>query len=222
MSTRLLRFRWVIIVILGFLASGQAAESPADSSKTDKVGAQASTAVTDPSYRLNSGDTILFGVYQQEDLAASQTIGRSGDVRLPLIKEEIILGGKTVREAERYLENLYREKKLLKAPVVSIKVAVYFPRVVSVLGAVRAPGEIPFPPDITTMDIVEVITKAGGFLPISKADSVTVTRRATDGKETSQTLDLENVISGRRRAGRDRAEFPVFPGDRIWVPERLF
>lgn len=164
----------------------------------------------------------MFGVRGQGDLSDSQTISRNGDVRLPLIKDEITLAGKTVREAERFLENLYRDKKLLKAPVVSLKVASYYPRSVSVLGAVVNPGTVQFPPDTVSLDIVEVITRVGGFRPAANSDSVTLTRRGPDGKETTQPLDLRNIISGRRKAGKDRVEFPVFPGDRIWVPESLF
>ncbi len=175
---------------------------------------------TDPSYQLSPGDSISVSIYG-EDLSAVQTIGRGGDVKLPLVGE-VIIAGKTVREAEKLVESTYRNHQLLKSPVANILVTAYYPREVSVLGAVRSPGTILFPRDTTSLDIVEVITRAGGFLPISKAEAVTVTRRQADGKETSVTIDLDNVMTGRRHAGRDRADFSVYPGDRIYVPERLF
>ncbi|HEX2853364.1 MAG TPA: polysaccharide biosynthesis/export family protein [Opitutaceae bacterium] len=183
---------------------------------------QSLSNATDPNYRLGLGDTVIFGVRGQGDLSASETISRNGDVRLPLIKEEITLAGKTVREAEHFLENLYRDKKLLKAPVVSLKVAAYYPRSVSVLGAVVSPGTVQFPPDTVSLDIVEVITRVGGFRPAANSDAVSVMRRGADGKETTQVLDLRNMISGRRKLGKDRLDFPILPGDRIYVPESLF
>jgi polysaccharide export outer membrane protein len=178
-------------------------------------------ATTDPSYRLIAGDTVAISVYGEPDLSATQIIDHSGEVRLPLIGE-IILTGKSVREAEQALEKTYKERQFLKAPVVNLVVTSYFPREVSVLGAVRAPGTVVFPRDVTSLDIVEVITRVGGFTPISKSDAVTITHRTPDGKETVTTVDLENTITGRHRAGRDRAELAIYPGDRIWVPERLF
>jgi polysaccharide biosynthesis/export protein len=178
-------------------------------------------SATDPSYHLTAGDTVAISVYNEPDLAITQTLGRTGEVRLYLVGE-IILSGKTVREAEHLLETTYRERQLLKAPVVTVAVTAYFPREVSVLGAVRMPGTLIFPRDTTSLDVVEIITRVGGFLPISKADAVTITRRLPDGKETVLTVDLDDVISGRRRSGRDRADVPIYPGDRIWVPERLF
>ena len=178
-------------------------------------------ATTDPSYQLSAGDTVTISIEGEPELLALQTIARTGEVRLPLIGE-VILSGKSVRDAERFLEKTYREREFLKAPVVNLVVTAYFPREVSVLGAVRVPGTVVFPRDTTSLDLIEVITRVGGFLPISKADAVTVTRRLPDGKETVLTVDLDDVISGRRRPGRGRADFPIYPGDRIWVPERLF
>jgi len=178
-------------------------------------------ATTDPSYRLSPGDTVSISVFGESDLSASQTIARSGEVRLALIGE-IILAGKNVREAEHAIEGTYRDRQFLRTPVVTLTVTSYFPREISVLGAVRTPGTVVFPRDVTSLDIVEVITRVGGFLPISKSDAVTITHRSADGKETVTTVDLENTITGRRQAGRERADLSIYPGDRIWVPERLF
>jgi len=178
-------------------------------------------SATDPNYHLSAGDTIMITVYNEPDLTVAQTIARSGEVRLPLVGE-IILTGKSVRDAERVLEKTYQDRQFLRKPVVNLVVTSYFPREVSVLGAVRTPGTVVFPRDVTSLDIVEVITRVGGFLPISKADAVAITHRDADGKETVKTIDLEDTITGRRQAGRGRANLAIYPGDRIWVPERLF
>jgi protein involved in polysaccharide export with SLBB domain len=177
---------------------------------------------TDPSYKLSPGDSIVVIVANQQDMSASETLGRKGELRLPMVKDEVQLSGKTVRDAEYFLEDLYREKKLLKRPVVSVKVSSYAPREVSVIGAVRSPGTVAFPRDTTSMDVVDIITRAGGFTPIAKADAVTIVHRNAEGKEVSRTIDLENIITGRRRLGKDRVDEPIYPGDRIFVPDRLF
>ena len=200
-----------LLRLLCLLAAATAAAEPATSPPP----------AADPSYHLSAGDTIAMTVYGEAELAATQTIGRGGEVRLPLIGE-VVLAGQTVRDAERLLETTYQKRQFLKAPVVNLVVAAYFPREVSVLGAVRAPGTVVFPRDATSLDIVEVITRCGGFLPISKAEAVTISRRLPDGHDRVIIVDLDNVMSGRRKAGRDRADQAVYPGDRVWVPERLF
>ena len=188
---------------------------------TQATTATAQTAVTDPSYRLSAGDTVAISIFGEPELAATQTIARTGEVRIPLIGE-ITLTGKSVRDAERALESAYRDGEFLKAPVATLSVVSYFPREVSVLGAVRSPGTVLFPRDVTTLDIVEVITRVGGFIPVSKSDAVTITRRNADGRETVTVVNLENTMGGRRQAGRESADFIIYPGDRIWVPERIF
>jgi polysaccharide export outer membrane protein len=213
--------RLPLVLLLAATAIAAGAEPALSPPPAEPAAQPAAPATTDPSYHLSPGDTVAITVYNEPDLTITQTLGRAGEVRLYLIGD-IILGGKTVREGERMLERTYRERQFLKDPVVTLAVTTYFPREVSVLGAVRTPGTVVFPRDTTSLDIVEVITRAGGFMPISKADAVTITRRLPNGKETVLTVDLDDVMSGRRRAGRDRADVPIYPGDRIWIPEHLF
>ena len=176
---------------------------------------------TDPSYRLTAGDSVAVNVYGEPDMSASQRMDNGGKLRLPMIGE-IKLAGLSVREAEEALEKLYRERELLKSPLVTLVVSNYALREVSVLGAVRSPGNFQFPKETTSLDIADLITRLGGFTPTAKSDSVSVIRRKPDGKEEVTTVDVERMISGRRRGDNSRRDFAVYPGDRIWVPERLF
>jgi polysaccharide biosynthesis/export protein len=215
--------------------SNRASNSSASSNapRSESGGAQLSPSApastiagpTDPSYRLNIGDTVYITVGTQSspgEASTTATIGKRGDVRLTWIDDEIMIDGKTVRDAEHFLENLYKDRELFNRPVASVKVANYFPREVSVNGAVRAPGLVAFLPDTLSMDIAQVIDRVGGFSTIAKANQVMVTHRETNGKETSVTLDLESLMTGRRKPGKDRAEVLIYPGDRIYVPESIF
>lgn len=176
---------------------------------------------TDPSYRLAPGDSVSVNVYAEPDMSASQRLDNNGVLRLPMIGE-IKLGGMSVREAENSLEQLYQQRELLKSPLVTLAVSNYALREVSVLGAVRSPGNFQFPKETTSLDIADLITRLGGFSSTAKSDAVSVIRRKPDGSEEVTTVDVERMISGRRRGDASRREFAVYPGDRIWVPERLF
>lgn len=176
---------------------------------------------TDPSYRLAVGDSVSVNIYGEPEMSASQRLDVGGVLRLPMVGE-VKLGGLSVREAEEALERLYRDREFLKAPLVTLVVSNYALREVSVLGAVRSPGNFQFPKETTSLDIADLITRLGGFTPTAKSDAVSVIRRKPDGKEEVTTVDVERMISGRRRGDTSRRDFAVFPGDRIWVPERLF
>jgi polysaccharide export outer membrane protein len=213
-STRLILF---LTLSIPALAAEPAGTAPAANPVTPPTTA----ATTDPTYCLTAGDTVMITIYNEPDLAVSQVIGHSGEVRLVLVGD-ITIGGMTIRDAQRTVEAAYRDKQFLKDPMISIAVTAYNPREVSVLGAVRAPGPLTFPRDTTSLDIVEVITRVGGFLPVAKSDAVTITHKRADGTESVITCDLEDMVSGRRQPGKDRANILVYPGDRVWVPERLF
>jgi polysaccharide export outer membrane protein len=213
--------RYLPLVCLAIVAHAQTPLPNNNSGAPAPPAPPTSTAETDPSYRLTPGDSISVNVYAEPEMSAAQRMDVNGVVRLPLIGE-IKLGGKSVREAEKTLENLYRQRELLKAPLVSIVVSNYALREVSVLGAVRSPGNFQFPKEVTSLDIADLITRLGGFTETAKGDAVSVIRRRPDGQEEVTTVDVERMISGRRRGDSSRREFQVYPGDRIWVPQRLF
>src|SRR3954467_2623107 len=100
-------------------SSGFSSPRPASPSSPSAPVSPSATA-TDPNYRLNAGDTLMITIATQLETkaTASPTISKQGDVRLPWLNDEIALEKMTVRQAERFLENLYRERKMLKAPVV--------------------------------------------------------------------------------------------------------
>lgn len=204
---------------LAFAAAGVAALHAADPAPPAAPLPDASN--TDPSYRLTVGDSVNVNVYGEPDMSTAQRLDPAGKLRLPMVGE-VKLAGLPVREAEDTLEKLYRQRELLKDPLVTIAVSTYALREVSVLGAVRAPGNFQFPKETTSMDIVDLITRLGGFTPTAKSDAVSVIRRKPDGQEEVTTVDVERMISGRRRGDASRRDFAVYPGDRIWVPERLF
>ena len=178
------------------------------------------TAITvDPTYRLNQGDRLAVAVFGEGDLSAQQMIDRNGLIRLPLIGD-LNVAGRTVREAEALIETTYRKEEILKSPQVTLTMVTYSPREITLLGAVRTPGSFQFPPDVTSLDIRDVIARQGGFTPVAKADAVAVTRRQAGGKEVTTVINVE--MSGRSRKKENEDAFLIYPGDRIFVPERLF
>jgi polysaccharide export outer membrane protein len=202
-----------LALFLGSLSAQTEAPAPAAGETAERP--------TDPSYRINFGDQIVVSIFGEGDLGARQMVDRQGLVRLPLIGE-VTVAGLTVREAENHIENIYRKEEILKAPQATIAMGVYAPREATVLGAIRSPGPYQFPPDAQKMDIRDVITRHGGFTPVAKSDAVAITRRLEDGRETILTVDVARLMFGRSRNRENDTIFYVVPGDRIFVPERLF
>jgi polysaccharide export outer membrane protein len=176
---------------------------------------------TDPGYHLTNGDEIAVIVWGEADVSTDQRVDSKGVVRMPLIGD-INLGSKTVREAEKYLEQIFVEKKILRKPMVTISVRDYAVREVSILGAVNSPGKYRMPKEAGSIEIIELITSLGGFKPTAKSDEVKVTRVDEAGIETVSTVNVEAMITGKGANKNSPKSFLVYPGDRIYVPERLF
>ena len=180
------------------------------------------SVVTDPSYKLTVGDQINVSVYEEPDLTCAQLIDSAGIARLNEIGDTK-LTGMTVREAEHAIEEIYRTRKILKKPVVTLVVTGFTSREAMVFGrGIGAPGPVAFPPNITSLDIVEVITRAGGFKPGARSSEVVVRRKGADGREVPTIVDVESMINGRKRGDQKRESFVVLPGDYINVEMSLF
>jgi polysaccharide export outer membrane protein len=175
----------------------------------------------DGSYRLGKLDQIQITIFDEPDLSVAQRINGEGSVRIPLIGV-IKVAGLTISKAETRIEEAYVENQILKDPIVSIRVIDYAPKEISILGAVGSPGKLPFPTEVSSLDIVDVISKVGGFTKIARADSVRITRVGDDGREIIFTVNVESMITGRGRRSGEPARVPIYPGDVIWVPERMF
>ena len=189
-------------------SNGNGATGPSDS------------GATDPAYLLTRGDDIYVNVYNEGDLSIDQKIDSRGIIRLPYLGE-VSVSGQTVRQAESNLEKLLVEKKLLRKPMVNISVRDFASHEVSVIGAVNGAGRYRMPREKANMEILDVITSMGGFRPTAKSDQVKVTRTLDSGEEKTTTVDVEAMINPRR--GDETAHsFLIYPGDRIYVPERLW
>ncbi|MEI6466072.1 MAG: polysaccharide biosynthesis/export family protein [Verrucomicrobiota bacterium] len=178
------------------------------------------TSVTNPEYVLTAGDTIVVVIDGEPELRTANLIAQDGTVRLPLVGG-IRLEGLPVRQAEALLAKGYREGLFLRNPEVHVQVTEYAARLVSVLGAVRIPGKVAFPKERKQIEIIDAITQSGGFLAVAKGDAVVVTHTDAAGHETQRIVDVTALMSGKRKDDKPAVIF-VQPGDRIFVPERLF
>ena len=173
---------------------------------------------TSPNYRLSIRDRISVTVFDEPNLAHAQGIDAKGEIKLPLIGVFSVVG-KTVREVEDILENQYVEQKFLRNPIVNIDVLVYSPKEVSILGpGIARAGLITLPPEIERVDIVELVSMAGGFTPLAKRKDVKITRDLPNGSQLVLPVNVEEMIEGRKKNRKTETVY-IYPGDLIFVDE---
>ena len=181
------------------------------------------SAEQDQSYRLVFRDLVRVTVFGEGDLGVEQRVDGNGAIRLGLLGN-LKIAGMTLREAERAIEEAYVREAYLRDPQVTIQIVEYSVKEVSVFGHVGRPGPVVFPHERNSMDIVELISRVGGFSPSARSDRVQITRHDEEGKEVVSEVDVDRLISGGRRRGSNpnRETFAIYPGDIIFVPERIW
>jgi polysaccharide export outer membrane protein len=172
-----------------------------------------------PSYTLTATDRLRIAVYQEDDLSSIVRIDAKGDVNLLLVGE-VRIAGLTVREAQKVIEDAYRDGRFLRNPQVIITVEEYAPREVSIGGQVHSPGRYPLPIE-STMTVIDLVTKAGGLTDIARGGAVTITHITPDGKKITTTVDVDSILKGKAQAKANDTTIQLQPGDIVYVPERI-
>lgn len=170
-------------------------------------------------YRLTVTDRIRVSIFQEDDLADIPRIDARGNIKLKLVGD-VNVAGLTVNEAQRAIEQAYREGRFLRNPQVTIAIEEYAPREVSIQGQVKAPGRFLLPIE-STFSVIELVTKAGGLTDIAKGSAVVVTRITADGKKLTFVVDVDSVIRGRKGSMSENSALLLEPGDIVYVPERI-
>ncbi len=170
-------------------------------------------------YHIRAADKLGIRIFQEEDLSIVPRVDAKGTINLTLIGE-LRIAGMSVNEAEQAIANSYRENKLLRNPRVTITVEEYAPREVTIAGMVKEPKRYSLPLE-STMSVLELIAKAGGFTDTAKGSAVILTRILPDGSTKTIELNIDSFIKGKKGAKAEDSSLLLEPGDIVYVPERV-
>jgi polysaccharide export outer membrane protein len=166
-------------------------------------------APEDASYVLRPNDLIKLDVYGEADLSGSVRILKSGQASFPLIGS-VAVSGMSVSDAVAKIRDLYA-KKYLVDPKMTLTVEDYATDYVSVIGAVRNPGQIPIPV-AGQLDLASAVAAAGGLADHANVNGIQVIR-AAGGTTTYTKSTIESSGGGRVQ---------LAAGDRIVVLQSTY
>lgn len=165
---------------------------------------------TERNYTLDAGDQVRIVVYEFDTPQRNALTGVEeyqvydvsvdGYISLPVLGP-INVRAKTVRQVERMIASRLRGN-IVREPMVAVQVMAYRP--VFVAGAVKSGGQYPFTPGLTVESAVAI---AGGYTVRAYLAEARVVRQGPDGST------IASYVPG---------SYPVHPGDKIYVSERLF
>lgn len=164
-------------------------------------------------YRLGPNDVISVEVFGQcpDYCIVGKTVPPTARISYPLIKEGVLVGGRTVEQIAEEIT------KKLDEYIIDPKVTVTLDKAMSarysVMGKVGAPG-------IRIMDrkvsLYEAIIEAGGVAKDGNKKKIALVRFDAQGKLARQEVNLADIESGRAPM------IYLNPGDQVFVPGKGF
>ena len=150
--------------------------------------------------RFQPGDKLKITVFGEDRLTGEYQIDADGAVSLPLVGTLRAAGLKKA-DLESILARKLRAARFVNEPKVTVDIASFRP--FYVLGEVERPGQFPY---VNGLNVLSAIAVAGGATYRSSETHVLIQR------------------SGERqlREYPSSPDVPVYPGDLVKVPERIF
>ena len=164
-------------------------------------------------YRLGPNDVISVEVFGQcpEYCVLSKTVPPNARISYPLIREGVLVAGKTVEQVAAEIT------KKLDEYIIDPKVTVTLEKAMSarysVLGKVAVPG-------VRVMDrkvsVYEAVVESGGVLKEGDKKRVMIYSYDQQGRISQRAINLQEIESGKAQM------VYLNPGDQVFVPDRGF
>lgn len=169
-------------------------------------------------YIIGEGDLLRITVYDNPDLTTEARVSGDGKITFSLIGE-VAVNDLTAAEVEKKIAKLLAQGYLIK-PQVSVFIAEYKSRKVTVLGEVARPGLVVLR---GAYSLMEVISDAGGITQ-NAAEMLYIQRKNVKAGDASENSDVTLAVDLKKlfEEGDKNANVPVFDGDSIYVPRAAF
>jgi polysaccharide biosynthesis/export protein len=160
---------------------------------------------------LGPGDKLELTIHSgSHETKSTYTLDSGGQMEVKFIGP-VNARGKTARTVQKEIQDRLADGYLVH-PVTSLTVVEINSLRCAVFGQVSKNGSVKFTPGMT---ITEAIAQSGGFTPLARKNMVKVTRLVQGKKETFK-VPVELIAEGKR------PNFPMAPGDEVFVPERAW
>lgn len=160
------------------------------------------------SYRIGPRDRITIRVDELPSLDSEQEVADDGTILLGVVGSVDVRGATEAELADRIRQRLLAEG--LRKASVTVVVAEYRSRPVSIIGAVGNPGNHFVP---GSSSLLEVLLAAGGLEP-THGPVIQVRRRADNGLTDQISIPVRSLLE----LGDVQVNIPIFAGDLINVP----
>jgi polysaccharide export outer membrane protein len=168
-----------------------------------------------PAQKIGPNDLIAVSVYDSPELSRTVRVGADGAIRLPMLKRRIQADGLLPGALETAIAEALQAEQLIVDPVVTVTIAEYHSRPISVAGAVRSPVTFQAAGPVTLLD---ALTRAGGLNP--EAGPEILVSRTQPGQNGEETALVQRIpVKGLIDAADPEMNLKLTGGEEIRVPE---
>lgn len=141
-------------------------------------------------YLIQPGDVLEIMVWKEDGLMRDVLVRPDGGISFPLAGD-LIAQGKSLEQVQQEIES--RLSSYISEPVVIVAAKQLQGNKVFVIGKVNQPGEY-----IVTspIDVMQVLSKAGGMTPFSSVNNIKILRRDQNGKQIAIDFRYGDVEDG--------------------------
>ena len=168
-----------------------------------------------PAQQIGPRDLIAVSVYDAPELTRTIRVGADGWIRVPMLKQRLRAEGLLPAELEASLAAALVTEQVLVDPVVTVTIAEYHSRPISVAGAVKNPVTFQAEGPMTLLD---ALTRAGGLSPEAGPEILVSRMRAGPDGETTPAVK-RILVKGLIDAADPELNLKLAGGEEIRVPE---
>ncbi len=168
-----------------------------------------------PAQKLGPNDLIAVAVYGAPELTRTVRVGAEGTIRMPMLRQRVRAAGLLPGELEASLAAALTSEEILVNPVVTVTVAEYFSRPITVAGAVRKPVSFQAYGSVTLMD---ALARADG-LSQDAGPEILLSRVQPGEGGQSNTLVQRIAVKSLIDAADPELNVRLYGGEEIRVPE---
>ena len=163
---------------------------------------------TSPTTQISEGDLLDIVIFDTPELSGRFRVNLKGDILLPLAGT-LHVAGLNLAEITDAVSQRYKDAKILVNPEVTVFVAEFTRRTITITGEVRSPGVYPI---VAPRTLTDTLAMAGG-LSDAASRTVSIVHAADPKRIIHVTLNvgaqtLESIQEGRME---------ILPGDAIFV-----
>jgi len=168
-----------------------------------------------PTQSIGSNDLIGVSVYGAPELSRTIRVGADGFIRLPMLKQRIKAEGLYPADLETAVAEALRKEGLYADPFVTVTIAEYHSRPITVSGAVKSPLEFQA---ASPTNVLDAISRAGG-LSDNAGPEILVSQMhpGPDGTPIQHTRHIS--VRGLINDADADLNFKLTGGEQIIVPE---